>query len=399
MILKVRAFVLALAASFVLSGCVATPRAGPDDGAIEAGAFAKVGNKDRKVEIDYVLVDIDSHLLGYVKDTTVSSLTSGFGGGRGGAPSLPLGVGDVVQVSIFESQSGGLFVPADAGSRPGNYITLPEQTVDRAGTISVPYAGRVNAAGRSVDAVQRDVEDRLANRAIEPQVVITTVKSRSSQVSVLGDVKSPSKIELSPAGDRVLDVISSAGGISSPGLETYVTLQRRGRTATVHYDYLANNPSENIYVAPGDTIFVNRERRTYLAFGATGLSGRFDFEEAELKLSDALGKAGGLLDGRADPAQVLLYRVVNRKLLVDLGVDMSLRSEKEVPVIFRANLRDPAAFFAVQKFPMQDKDILYVSNSDSVELIKFLNLVNSATSAVAGSATDVVVARDALKAL
>ena len=293
MVFNFKSLAVTLAMAVVLSGCVATPRAGPDDAAVEANAFAQVGNKDRKVNIDYVLVDIDSHLLGYVKDATVSSLTSGFGGGGGGPPSLPLGIGDVVTVSIFEAQSGGLFIPADAGSRPGNYITLPEQTVDSAGTISVPYAGRVAAAGRSVDAVQQDVVDRLANRAIEPQVVITTVKSRSSQVSILGDVKSPANIELSPAGDRVLDVISSAGGISSPGLETYVTLQRRGRTATVHYDYLTNHPSENIYVAPGDTIFVNRERRTYLAFGATGLSGRFDFEEADLNLGEALGKAGG----------------------------------------------------------------------------------------------------------
>lgn len=388
---------LALVAA-VLAGCTATPRAGPDDHAIEANAYVKVSTKDRKVGIDYALVDLNASVLAYFGKEEASSL-GGFGGGKGGPPTLPLGVGDVVTVSIFEAQSGGLFIPADAGSRPGNFITLPEQTIDRAGTISVPYAGRVRAAGRSVDEVQVEIEDALANRAIEPQVVITTVRSRSSQVSVLGDVRAPSKFELSPAGDRVLDLISQAGGLSAPGIETYVTLQRRGRTATVLYDYLTNAPAENIYVFPGDTIFVNRERRTYLAFGATGLSGRFDFEESGLTLGEALGKAGGLLDGRADPARVMLYRVVAKETLNKLGVDTHTFASSEVPVIFRANLRDPAAFFAVQKFAMSDKDIVYVSNSDSVELLKFLNLVNSVTSTASGVSGDVVDTRNALRAL
>jgi polysaccharide export outer membrane protein len=247
--------------------------------------------------------------------------------------------------------------------------------------------------------VQQEVEDLLANRAIEPQVVITVVRSRSSQVSVLGDVRSPAKFELSPAGERVLDMISQAGGLSAPGIETYVTLQRRGQTATVLYNHLANTPSENIYVAPGDTIFVNRERRTYLAFGAAGLNGRFDFEESDLTLGEALGKAGGLLDGRADPAEVVIYRTVHKDLLGKLGVDASKFAASEIPVVFRANLRDPAAFFAVQKFAMQDKDIIYISNSDSVELLKFLDLVNSVSSTASGVSSDVVTTRDALRAL
>ncbi len=60
---------------------------------------------------------------------------------------------DVVSVTIFESQSGGLFIPADAGSRAGNFVTIPNQTVDRNGTITVPYAGRVRASGPFFDEV------------------------------------------------------------------------------------------------------------------------------------------------------------------------------------------------------------------------------------------------------
>lgn len=389
-----------LLTSVFAAGCTVTSASGPQATNVDALATVKVTSEKGKgvVGIDYALVDINKSVLPYLKEATATSLSGGFGGGRGGAPALPMGVGDVVQVAIFESQAGGLFIPSDAGSRPGNYITLPNQTIDRDGNISVPYAGKVRASGRTPEVVQSEIEERLANRAIEPQALITKVSSRSAQVAVLGDVKSPMKVQLTEAGDRVLDVISEAGGLSSPGVETYITLSRRGRSARIHYDHLTKTPAENIFVAPGDTILVDRERRTYLAFGASGLNGRFDFEEMDLKLSDALGKAGGLLDSRADPAQVLLYRVVDREFLKSLKVDTSKFKSDEIPVIFRANLRDPSAFFAVSKFPMQDKDIIFVSNSQATELYKFLDLVGSVPATAANVSSDSLATRNAIRA-
>ena len=384
----------------LLSGCTSLPRSGPDDVSVDKGAAVKVTTKDRKVGIDYAVIDLNKSMLTAFEKAAPTSIKDSFGGGRGGAPDIPLGIGDVIQVSIFEAQAGGLFIPTEvAGSRPGNYITLPSQTIDRSGTITVPYAGRIPAAGRAKEVVEQDIEDKLSNRAIEPQVVITTVTSHSSEVAVTGDVNSAGKIEVTSSGDRVLDVIAEAGGISSPSKETTVTLQRRGRIGTISYDKLQETPAENIYVAPGDIILVNRERRTYTAFGASGLNGRFDFEDTDLSLADALGKAGGLLDSRADPGQVLLYRTVDRRTLDQLGVNTQHFVGASVPVIFRANMRDPATFFAAQKFAMQDKDVLYVSNANSVELLKFLNIVSSVTSTVSGTASDVTDTRSAVQSL
>nr|WP_245504881.1 MULTISPECIES: polysaccharide biosynthesis/export family protein [Rhizobium] len=374
------------------------PRSGPDHKDVDRDASVKVTTKERRVGIDYALIDLSKNVLSYFSAPQPTSF-KGFGGGRGGAPEIPLGFGDVVQVAIFEAQSGGLFIPSDAGSRPGNYISLPEQTIDRNGTITIPYAGRVPAAGRLKETVEQDVEDRLASRAIEPQVVITTTTSRSSQVAVLGDVNNPQRIEISPAGERVLDVISAAGGLTTNNIETNVTLQRRGKTATVAYTTLLKNPAENIYVAPDDTISIDHERRTYLMLGAAGTSGRFDFEESDLTLGEAIAKAGGLRDDRADPAQVLLYRLVPKKTVAAMHVDATRFTGETVPVIIRANLRDPATLFAVQQFKMEDKDIIYISNSDSVELVKFLDIVNSVSSTVSGVTDDANDTRNAVQDL
>lgn len=391
--------VTGVALVLAVGGCSALPRSGPAHEAVEKSASQRLTSPGKTVGVDYVLVDINSAILPYVSAETRSSLAKGFGVGRGNAPDLPLGVGDIVQVSIFEAGSGGLFIPADAGSRPGNFITLPSQRVDSTGNITVPYAGRVQAAGRTVSTVQTDIENTLANRAIEPQVLITVQQSRSAEIAVLGDVNSPAKLELNPAGERLLDVISRAGGIATPGIETYITLERNGRTATVLFEDVVRNPSENVYVLPGDTIYVDRERRTFMAFGATGLSGRFNFEESELSLSEALGEARGLLDNQADPAEVLLYRMVPRREVAQYGADVSKIHQERVPVVYRANLRDPAGFFTIQKFPMQDGDIVFVSNAESVELVKFLTIVNSVSTTASGVPQDINDARNAIKGL
>ena len=76
---------------------------------------------------------------------------------RRGPSEIRFGVGDTVSVTMFEAAAGGLFIPADAGVRPGNYVTLPNQQVDTQGNITVPYAGAIKAQGRTAVQVQASI--------------------------------------------------------------------------------------------------------------------------------------------------------------------------------------------------------------------------------------------------
>ena len=82
-----------------------------------------------------------------------------------------------------------------------------------------------------------------------------------------------------------------------------------------------------------------------------------------------------MLDSRGDPAQTFLYRLESRRVVEHLGYDTSEFHGDAVPVIYRVNLRDSQGFFLATKFPMDDKDILFVSNAQAVELTKFLQLL------------------------
>jgi polysaccharide biosynthesis/export protein len=394
--MAMRRLVLCFLLAAQLCGCNVLPSGGPYHFDITDGAAASLLSERNAVAFNYVLLDINRVVLDRVAEIGPGSLFRSFGEGHGPPPVIRIGVGDVVQIAIFESSSGGLFIPSEAGVRPGNYVTLPPQEVDRTGTITVPYAGQVPVTGRTVPEVQKDIVSRISARAIEPQVLVTLVERNASDVTVVGDVvggimTGAARFRIKLSGERVLDLVSKAGGLKYPGHEAFVTLVRGKKKATVYFPTLVSNPEENIYVKPGDTLYIYREQQKFVAVGAlgagaqtSGLTGQFAFEQERLSLNEAVARAGGLLDVRANPGQVFLYRLEHRQLLEQLKVDLRPFPPEQVmiPVIYRANFRDPSSFFFAQAFPMRHKDIIYVSNADSVEIGKFVDYLLIFTTSV-----------------
>ncbi len=371
----------------LLTACSAFPTQGPNPVDVKAEQPAS------EAGTGYLLIDLNPANIAVLERLGPKSLGNTFARLGGGQPKLLFGVGDIVAVTIFEAAAGGLFIPAEAGSRAGNFVTLPPQEVDRNGMIQVPFAGLVQASGRSPADVKAAIEERLRNRAIEPQAVVTLQEARSTLVTVTGEASQPARFALSRSSDRVLDAITRAGGSKWPPYETYITLQRGGRTTMIYYNRLLNEPANNVFVQPGDVLSLSRQMRSFMALGASGQNGFINFEAETLTLSQAVGRAGGILDSRGDPAQTFLYRLENRQTVEKMGYDTSAYPRDQVPVIYRVNLRDPQSYFLATKFPMNDKDVLFVSNAQTVELAKFLQILQLSANTV----TDVDAARIVLK--
>jgi len=367
------------------AGCAFFPNQGPS--AIDV-VSSKPADPDK---VQYALVDLTPAVLAKLLEVREPALSQVFGDRRP-PPSIRLGVGDVVSVTIFEAASGGLFIPQEAGSRAGNFVNIPLQEIDQRGFISVPYAGLVQAGGRTVSEVQSAIEERLRNRAIEPQAVVTVQESRSSRVSVTGEVNNSVRFPIT-TGDRILDAITRAGGPKFPAYETFVTLKRGNRTARVYLNSIINNEANNIFLYPGDTIVLNREFRSFMALGASGLNGQINFENETLTLAQAMGRSGGIIDLRGDPTQTFVYRLEPKNVVAEMGIDVTPYLTPMVPVIYRVNLREPDGFFLATKFQMRDQDILFVSNSTASELAKFLAFLQLGSNTI----TDVNAARIVFK--
>jgi polysaccharide biosynthesis/export protein len=364
-------------------GCSFFPVAGPSSADIESGASDVV---------PYHLVKLTSQAIDVLAANEPKGLAGAFTDHR--PPSkINFGIGDVVSVSVFEAAAGGLFIPLEAGVRPGNFVTLPDQIIDNNGNITIPFAGLIKAAGRDNVQVQNDIIAKIKNRAIEPQVVVSLSQQRTSLISVVGAVNTPLRfaVPMTGAGDRVLDAITRAGGIAGPGYESWVMLERDGHRATVPFENLVMNASNNIYVLPGDRIYVYQEQQKFIAFGASGINsagfsqGQINFDAWRLNLAEAVAKAGGLADFQADPGAVFLYRLEPREVGQLLGADMTHFDGPLVPVIFWIDFRDPGGYFLATRLQMRNDDILFMANAHSFEASKVLSFVSLVASTAVGS--------------
>lgn len=328
--------------------------------------------------LPFAVVKLDSQVLQALQEYEPNSLPGIFTSRRPPAR-IRFGIGDIVSVTIFEAAAGGLYIPLEAGVRPGNFVNLPDQAIDNDGNISVPYAGTIRAAGRTNVEIQEEIVRRIKKRAIDPQVVVTWSQQRTSLVSVFGEVRTPVRYPMPESGaqDRITDAITRAGGISGPGWETWVVLERNGKRATVPFANLIYWPSTNVYVQPGDRIYLYREPMRFLAFGATGQQGEFNFDAWSINLAEAVAKAGGLLDIQADPGSVFLYRREPREVAEHLGVDCSKFSGDAIPIVFSVSFQDPAGYFLATRMRMRPFDVLYAANAPQVDITKAIAFINA----------------------
>jgi polysaccharide export outer membrane protein len=282
--------------------------------------------------------------------------------------------GDILSVTVFEVGYGLFASPPTAGdathaaaapSAAGH--TLPALEINQAGEIDLPYVGHVLVVGATAEQVSREIEGRLQGYSQRAQVVVTVTRGPGRTVLLSGDVRQSGRQPLSATGERLLDVIAQAGGPTNRAADTDVTLTRDGNNATIRLDRLQIDSPQNVRLAPGDHVALRRNVRSLTVLGAARTVSEVPFDSDQLTLAEALARAGGPLDERADATGVFVFRYVTRR--VD-GHDVA------VPTIYRLNLLDPRGYFAVQRFTMHEKDVLLIANARSAQFAKLVTLLN-----------------------
>jgi polysaccharide export outer membrane protein len=395
-LLQMKAFLLMMKFSslpvslFAISvaGCSSLPTAGPTASEI-------IDQETVEGVRHFDIIKIDNRVVGILSTEPAASLRSWFE--KYGKPPAPnIGIGDTVSVVIYETAAGGLSGAASVDSTQAAPVTgtrstpFPEQVVGRDGEISVPNVGRLHVAGLTPVQVQKAIDKKLAERAIEPQAIVTVTKSVSNTATVSGEVVNGAQLPLSVRGERLLNVIAAAGGARSPLYETFVRLSRGGVTATVAMDTLVSKPEENIYVWPGDVITLVRKPQTYTMFGATLNNAQLPFGADRINLAQAIAKAGGLQDQRADPEGVFLFRFESPPVVEALRAPMVPERGSNAPIVYHLDLRDVDGYFLAKKFPVKEDDLIYVANASLTDVQKLFTMIGTITGPIIGG---VVVSR------
>ncbi|WP_210545469.1 polysaccharide biosynthesis/export family protein [Rhodoferax sp. PAMC 29310] len=296
-----------------------------------------------------------------------------------------VGPGDVIEVSIWEAPPANLFGSAVVDPRSGasgaRMTTLPEQMVNRAGSINVPFVGPVKAADRSPQEIEAAITQALKAKANQPQVLVRIIRNASSNVTVVGEVAASLRMPLTAKGERLLDALAAAGGVRQPVGKTTLQITRGNQVQSLPLDSIIQDPRQNIPLQAGDVITALSQPLSFTVLGATGKNEELNFEAQGITLAQALARAGGLQEQRADAQGLFIFRFEDPAALLSnvdaLGKPLLATPEGRIPVVYRVDLKDPAMFFVAQGFPIRNKDVLYVSNAPAAELQKFLNIMSS----------------------
>lgn len=203
-------------------------------------------------------------------------------------PSVPLSVypGDVVTlrlVSARRTEEAGL-------------------TVDERGILHVPLAGDVAVGGLSLTAAEKRIEEAMKPYDANVRAGIVLAEPLGQRATVIGAVQSPGRIDVVP-GMRLADLFAAAGGPATAehggaivGVADLYTarLVRGGKALPVSIARaLTGDPKHNIYIRPGDHLYVPVAFDSFISVVGEVHSGMVIAYQEGLRLSRALALAGG----------------------------------------------------------------------------------------------------------
>ena len=206
-----------------------------------------------------------------------------------------LGPGDAIRVQVYQNPD----------------LTV-EARVSESGSINYPLVGGVALGGLSIGQAETKIAQSLRSSNIlkSPQVNIVLLQVRGNQVSVLGQVAKPGRFPLETFNVRVSDMLAAAGGVTQMGDDVLVVSGVRDgkpfrKTIDIPALFVGNRSQDDIVLAAGDTLYVNKAPMYYI-YGEAQKPGPYRIERG-MTVMQALAQGGGTTN-RGSQDRLRLHR-------------------------------------------------------------------------------------------
>jgi polysaccharide export outer membrane protein len=129
------------------------------------------------------------------------------------------------------------------------------------GTITVPLAGRVKAAGLTTQELQASLTQRLSKDIHSPNVTVSVIAPNSRVFYIVGQVRGPGVYSLH-SGEVLSQALAQAGGLTDFANAKAIQIVRRepGKAVrmTVNYERIRDDGDlqDDVVLRAGDTITV-----------------------------------------------------------------------------------------------------------------------------------------------
>ena len=381
--------VSALVVSLSLTSCNGLPGDGPLAVDVADQSRQSISGENHRQSVVFDIVDINETTARLISNFDSRLLQKRFGIG-GGVKKPVIGIGDQLKVTIFEAGSDGLFSTNDSKQTNIDVLVQPD------GKAAIPYVGLVLFAGKTLEQARQSILSALVNKAVEPDVIVNAMGTASRNVTVSGTVKSPSVVPLSLVPETIMEALAKAGGPIPQPFESYVTLTRQKKAGTVLLKTLIDNPQENIYIQPGDQIFVTREPRTFTVLGTTKANNRIEFGANDLNLLEAVALAGGSDGTTSDMKGYFVFRYEEPEIVLDLVGQVrfnellrkGMKTDKigRYPIVYRFDMTKAGSLLVGQTFPVKNRDVVYASRHPAVDFVKFVSIIGQPVGIAASGA-------------
>lgn len=351
---------ISVSAAISLSACASLPTNGPTGAQIEKA----IASPESALPIQLVQVQDATDVPPHIRAMPTGVVE---GAEPPPMPTDVVGPGDVLEVALYEA---GVSLFAAAPSLQGGVVAgvqaqkLPPMRVDDFGHINFPYIGRIYVAGQPVREVEAMIRSSLMGMSQNPQVLVSIAHTITNSVIVSGEVARPGRLPLQTNRERLSDVIALSGGYRGSAKDLMARLFKRDTVVDVRLDDLADVPSLDMRIMPGDRIQLIHAPRSFSVLGASGSVAQVPFSRSTVSLAEAIAGVGGVNPNMGDPAAVFLFRYeVNEE-----GI--------EIPKVYHLNMMKAQNYFLAQRFMMQDKDVLYFGSAASNRPAKLFQLVS-----------------------
>lgn len=337
---------------------------------------SEIVSSDAEEPTDYAHYEVDKTLLPKVvswksgagtKSTGAWPRTTSRGTGQ------IIASGDLLQIGVWESGDNKLL------TTPGVPSTdLKATRVSPSGNVFVPYIGAVKVSGMSPDAAREKIQTKATELIPSAQVQLVATPGALNSVDLVGGVASPGQFPLEDQSLTVLGLISRGGGVSSSMTNPQLRLFRGGKSYDISMQSLLDNPARDITVQAGDKLIVQKDDRSFFAFGATGRQQVVPFPKDQISAIEAVSMLGGLDPNRANPKGVMILRQYPASAVHADGNG----GPKNERVVFSMNLTTTDGLFSAQNFPIQAGDLVVGTESPFVTARTIMSLFNTSATTV-----------------
>lgn len=336
----------ALVASFSLSAC-SLPRG--------AGTSSEIVSGAANENADFALHIVSREFLHQFESWPGNGSTKTYPWiSRQAGPASPLiAAGDVVNIQIWDSGDNSLL--SIQGQKATSLLGLE---VSPAGTIYVPYVGEVYIKGLTPDGARKELQIKVEGLIPAAQVQLSHTSGRKNTVDLVGGVRTAGNFPLPDRNFTVLSLLSAGGGISPEFHNPQVRLVRNGKTYGTSVERLYEDPSRDTTLRGGDKVIVDKERRYFIGMGAAKNEATVPFDKESVSALEAISLMGGLLDLRADPEGILIFRSYPTSAIRTDGTGPT-----HDQVAFSIDLTHADGLFSAGKFEVMPGDIVLATES------------------------------------